>query len=206
MVYVRSALLALLLSVPVVAEEIPVLWNPPGRFPPTLRDIASRLPRNTDARDADLITYAHEGNHFLCRGRPGFHGIYIGNGRRWEIPTPPLATEEVFAALPPGMRTSSLYRTYRQQGRTQYWARQPLMILDEWRAYTAGSKARQEIGVARRAETVRHTETFTVYAKVLHDLASEVEGYDMTELRNFCRWNLAECHSIDGYTSEIRFD
>lgn len=205
MVYVRTLMLILCASA-CLGEDLPVLWSPPGQFPPTLRDIASRLPRDTDAREPCLITYTHEGSHFLCRGKPGYHCIYIGDGRRWEIPTPPLATEEVFARIPDQYRATSLYRTYLNQGRSEYWARQPLMILDEWRAYTAGSKARQEIGVARRAETVRHTETFTVYAKVLHDLASEVEGYDMTELRNFCRWNLAECHSIDGYTSEIRFD
>jgi hypothetical protein len=46
----------------------------------------------------------------------------------------------------------------------------------------------------------------TTYAKVLYDLAKEVEGYDMTELREFCRWNLAQCREIRGFQSEVEFD
>lgn len=188
-----------------MAEEIPALWVPPSQFPPTLRDIASRLPRDTDARDACLITYTHEGSHFLCRGKPGFHCIYIGGGRRWEIPTPPLVTEEVFARIPEGHRTS-IYPIYLRQGRDEYWHAQPLMILDEWRAYTAGSKARQELSVAGRRETITHMETFARYSKVLYELAKELEGYDITEMRDFCRWNLGECQSVKGFQTDVAFD
>lgn len=205
LVPVRTLMLALCASV-VVGGELPVLWTPPQGFPPTLRDIASRLPRDTDAREPCLITYAHEGSHFLCVGKPGYHCIYVGEGKRWEIPTPALVTEEVFAAIPQDMRGTFLYQTYLRQGRSEYWASQPLMILDEWRAYTAGSKTRQEAGIDSRAETVTHTETFTTYAKVLCDLAKEIEGYDMTELREFCRWNLAQCREIRGFKSEVEFD
>ena len=205
LVHVRTLMLAICASV-AAGEELPVLWSPPQGFPPTLRDIASRLPPDTDAREPCLITYTHEGSHFLCRGKPGYHCIYIGDGKRWEIPTPPLVTEEVFARFPAELRGSTLYRTYLRQGQTEYWAPQPLMILDEWRAYTAGSKTRQETAIDSRAETVRHMETFTTYAKVLYDLAKEVEGYDMTELREFCRWNLAQCREIQGFKSEVEFD
>lgn len=188
-----------------LAAEIPVLWAPPEPWGPTLVDIAGRLPRHTDARDADLITYAHEGNHFLCRGGDGWHAIYIGGGRRWEIPTPPLLTEAVFAAVPHEHR-SSIYQTYLKQGRTPYWRDQPLMILDEWRAYTAGSMTRQELRETRRGETVHHMETFARYAEVLYRMAKEVEGYDITELRKFCRWNLGECRSVSGFQTDVVFD
>lgn len=204
MVYVRAILLALI-ALPVMAEEIPVLWVPPPQFPPTLRDIASRLPRDTDARDACLITYTHEGSHFLCKGRPGFHCVYIGGGRRWEIPTPPLVTEEVFARIPKEHRTS-IYPIYLRQGRDEYWASQPLMILDEWRAYTAGSLARQELGLRTRAETVAHTKTMARFSKTLHTMAKEIPEYDMTELTKFCRWNLGECYRIEGFDTEVTFD
>lgn len=200
----------MLLCLPCLGDELPILWSPPAGFGHTLRDIAGRLPRSTPAADADLITYAHEGNHFLSRGGHGCHRIYVGDGKVWEIPTPPLVTEEVFAAIPHRLRLNSasqtIYQTYLSQGRTEYWATQPLMILDEWRAYTAGSKARQEIGVARRAETIRHMETFAAYSKVLHDLAKEIDGYDMTEMRAFCRWNLGECLTIKGFETEIEFE
>lgn len=193
-----------LLSAPLFAQELPVLWSPSG-FPPTLRDVASRLPADTDAREPCLITYAHEGNHFLCKGRPGYHAIYVGGGRRWEIPTPPLATEEVFAAFPDHARSGTLYQTYLRQGRSEYWARQPLMILDEWRAYTVGSLVRQELGQATRAETVSHTQSFALYAKVLCDLAEELEGYDAEQLRLFCQWNLEQCRRIEGFKSDVSF-
>jgi hypothetical protein len=195
---------ALLLCGSVCYGEIPELWAPTS-FPPTLRDIASRLPQDTDAKEPCLITYAHEGQHFLCKGRQGHHGIYIGGGKRWEVPTPPLTTEEVFAAIPGDMRGTTLYRTYLSQGRSEYWARQPLMLLDEWRAYTVGSHVRQELGWDKREETVRHMETFTIYVKVLYDLAGEIEGYDMAELRAFCRWNLGECKKVRGFKSGVEF-
>lgn len=187
------------------AAELPVFWSPPADWGPTLVDIAGRLPRHTDARDSDLITYAHEGNHFLCHGTAGGHAIYIGRGRRWEIPTPPIQTEAVFAAIPHAHRTS-IYQTYLRQGQTPYWRDQPLMILDEWRAYTVGSKARQELGETARAETVRHMETFARYADVLYRMAGEAEGYDITEMREFCRWNLGECRRVLGWDCDVRFE
>ena len=202
--YVRTLVLALL-AAPIFAEEVPVLWAPSG-FPPTLRDVASRLPSDTDAREPCLITYAHEANHFLCRGLPGYHAIYVGDGKRWAIPTPPLVTEEVFAAFPDHTKRGTLYKTYLSQGRSDYWATQPLMILDEWRAYTVGSLVRQELKQASRSETVRHTETFALYAKTLYDLANELEGYDTEQLRLFCQWNLGQCRRIEGFKSEVQFD
>lgn len=201
-------ILIALMSLPIVAgpQEI---WAP-SAMPPTLRDIASRLPPDSPAVEPDLITYAHEGNHFLCRGRAGWHGIYIGGGRRWEIPTPPLVTEEVFAAIPQHRRNSAasktLYSTYLKQGQGEYWSRQPLMILDEWRAYTVGSLTRQELGIKARKETVAHTQTFSCYADVLYKLSKELDGYDSREMQEFCRWNLEQCYLIDGFHTEVTFD
>lgn len=195
-------------AMPLWASEVPVAWLPPADWPCTLRDIAGRLPRNTDARDDDLITYAHEGSHFLCKGRPGFHGVYIlGGERRW-IPTPPLITEQVLAAVPERHR-GSIYKTYLRQGQSEYWATQPLMILDEWSAYTHGSMVRRELGVRERQETERHCATFARYAQVLHRLAKRCDGYDITELTAFCLWNLERCKtSIPDWDilCDVRFD
>jgi hypothetical protein len=183
-------------AMPLWASEVPVEWIPPPAWPCTLRDIAGRLPRNTDARDDCPITYAHEGSHFLCRGKPGYHGVYIlGGERRW-IPTPPLITEQVLAAVPERHR-GSIYKTYLRQGQTEYWQAQPLMILDEWCAYTHGGLVRKELNLAIRSETVRHCATFAHYAKALHQLSKGCEGYDPTELTAFCRWNLERCRTIE---------
>lgn len=176
-------------------EYVGMVWEPPASYPATLRDIAGRLPAQTDARDADLITYTHEGNHFLCRGRPGFHGVYVGNGLRMYIPTPPLVTERVLLAVPPHKR-GSIFATYLQQGRTDYWATQPLMILDEWAAYVAGSRSRREMAQASRRETTVHCATFAGYAAVLYAMAKDCPGYPANELRTFCLWQLDRCREV----------
>lgn len=190
---------AVLACLPVRASEvhpfIPRLWSPPAGFGPTLRDIASRLPEDTPAKEPDLITYCHEGSHFLCRGRRGSHGLYIGNGDRWWIPTPPLTTEEIMHRIPRDER-GSLWHTYYAQGKSDYWHAQPLMILDEWNAYTHGSMTRQELQVATRRETDVHCATFAGWARLLLDAAQECDGYDTTELRAFCRWNLGRCRRV----------
>lgn len=174
-------------------EFVAPVWAPPAGFPTTLRDVASRLPPNTDAKDADLITYAHEGTHFLSSGkRPGQHGVYVGRGIRVFIPTPPLTTAEVFAAVPVEKR-GSIYETYRKQGMSDAWAAQPLMILDEWNAYVMGSITRDELRLDKRRETTVHCATFSGYAAVLYRMAKERPGYPHKDLKDFCDWQLARC-------------
>lgn len=182
------------------------IWEPPASFPAILRDIASRLPRDTDARDADLITYTHEGTHFLSKWREGYHGVYILGGNRHFIPTPPLTTEHVLGSVPAHKR-GSIYETYLRQGRTEYWTTQPLMILDEWNAYTHGCMARREMSLASRGETDVHCYTFAGYAEVLFRLAKDCPSYDSTELQRYCRWNLERCKAtIPEMIWDQRFD
>lgn len=176
-------------------EYVPWIWAPPAAYPTTLRDIAGRLPPTTDAKDPDLITYAHEGSHFLCRGRPGYHGVYVGNGLRIFLPTPPLVTERVLLAVPEHKR-GTIFSTYLAQGRTEYWSTQPLMILDEWQAYIAGSKTRAESKGIQRRETTVHCATFAGYAAVLYAMAKDCPGYPADELRTFCLWQLDRCREI----------
>lgn len=185
-------LFAAILLAPLAALADGPVWSPPAHWPPLLRDVASRLRRDTDARDADLITYTHEATHFLSRWQPGGHGVYIGDGRRHYVLTPPLRTADVLASVPADRR-GTIYHTYYRQGLTEYWVDQPLMIIDEWNAYTHGCIARREMLLASRGETDVHCRTFAGYAEVLCQLASRCEGYDMTELRRYCRWNLERC-------------
>lgn len=182
------------------------IWEPPESFPDILRDVASRLPRNTDAKDADLITYTHEGTHFLSRSSPGGHGVYVLGGNRHFIPTPPLRTDYVLGSVPAEKR-GSIYETYLRQGQHGYWITQPLMILDEWNAYTHGSIARRQLSLALRRETDVHSHTFATYAEVLYRLAKECPGYDSTELQRYCRWNLERCRAtIPEMIWDQRFD
>lgn len=182
------------------------LWEPPAGFPAILRDVASRLPKGTDARDADLITYTHEATHFLSRWREGHHGVYILLGNRHFIPTPPLRTDYVLGKVPAEKR-GSIYDTYLRQGRTEYWTTQPLMIIDEWNAYTHGCIARRQLALASRQETDVHCHTFAGYAAVLYRLAKDCPGYDSTELRRYCRWNLERCRAtVPEMTWDFEFD
>ena len=73
------------------------------------------------------------------------------------------------------------------------------MILDEWRAYTVGSTVRQELKMEARAETLRYTEVFATWAKVLYQMSREAKGYDPSEMREFCIWNLEKCMSLDKF-------
>lgn len=168
-------------------EYVPVIWSPPASYPPVLRDIASRLPSNTSAKEDDLATYAHEGSHFLSRGKEGYHGLYVGNGLRIFIPTPPVLTAEVFAAIPESER-GTIYETYRQQGQNDYWAVQPLMVLDEWCAYLAGSSARVQLGWEKRQESDRHAATMATYAWYLQRLANKAPEYNPADLNAFLVW------------------
>ena len=190
------AYILLLLSEPAVAaadvEFVPRLWEPPASFPETLRDVASRLPPGTEAKDADLVTYAHEGTHFLCRGNGQFHGLYLGNGLRVFVKHPPIRTVDVFDSVPESQRDAT-WRTYRNQAATEYWRDRPLMILDEWNAYRMGCLARRELGLESRAETIRHCGTFAELAVRLHNMASHCEGYPMTDLTDYCRLHLDLC-------------
>lgn len=176
-------------------EYVGRLWNPPSAFPATLQDVASRLPQATPARDADLITYSHEGTHFLSRGKEGFHGVYTGNGIRIFLPTPPILTSQVFAAVPEAER-GTIYETYRTQGQDPYWEVQPLMVVDEWVAYTHGSLARRDLAVTVRQETDRHCATMATYAWHLHRLAKAKPEYPIKDLTEFCRWNEERCRTF----------
>lgn len=205
MYYVRAFAAFLLLSVTCLAEA-PILWDPPAGFPPTLRDIAARLPANTPAKEPDLITYGHEGSHFLSRFRPGMHGLYDMGGRYQWVPIPPVKTAALFLAIPPDHR-GSIYETYRRQGEAEGWRDRPTMVLDEWVAYLRGSQIRRELGIKSRSETDRHGMTMARWAQTLYKMSRNCEGYDPEPLRDWCRWTLHECKRvIPEWDDNIRFD
>lgn len=192
----------------VAGEDRPVLWEPPAEWCCTLRDIASRLPRNTDAYDSDPITYAHEGSHFLSQGRGNVHGLYVGNGQLRYVPIPPLRTDAVFASMSPERR-GPIFDTYRKQGRTEYWRDRPVMLLDEWVAYLRGSQVRREMGIQKRQETDRYCAEMAGYCEQMYNLAKAIPDYDHQPLRDFCRDTLWECReSIPNWDelTQVTFD
>ncbi len=183
-----------LLPLACLAEDRPMVWVPPVDWPPTLRDIAGRLPKNTPAYEPCPVTYGHEGSHFLSKGAEGHHGIYVGEGRLRYVPIPPLRTEAVFANVPPERR-GPIYETYLRQGRSEYWRDKPVMILDEWVAYLRGSQIRRELGWEKRQETDRYCAVMADYSAVMHRMAMDIPDYDCSVLTLFCRDIANECRA-----------
>lgn len=174
-----------------ITPSIRKIWNPNSKMPPTLLDIASRLPPNTGAKDSDLITYAHEGSHFLCKGKDDKHGLYLGDGRIVYINIPSIKTARLFASIPSAER-GQIYETYRKQGMHSYWIDRPTMVADEWLAYTHGSMVRKELGIASRSETERFCAIMANYTWHLVRLAKE-KNIDVSDLEEFCEWNESRC-------------
>lgn len=172
-------------------ENVPVIWQPPNYFCPTLRDIASRLPIDTNAKDADLITYTHEGTHFLSRNRNGQHGLYIGDGKRVYVQIPPIAISDLFQAIPINER-GTIYETYRKQGTNHFWQDKSTMVLDEWLAYTHGSMARKEMSILNRIETDQYCAIMATYSWYLIKISKE-KGIHVDDIVDWCIWNNQRC-------------
>jgi len=197
-----------LVSIPLWADEVPPVWEPPASMVPTLRDLVSRLPEDCPAWEPCPITWGHESSHFLSLGKPGWHGLYFLNGERRWVPIPPLITEQVFAQIPVAKR-GNIYDTYLNQARSDYWSTRPVMILDEWVAYLRGAQVRQELGWLKRGETVTYCVTMAEYAHVLYRMAREIPDYDHDALQEVCAEILEECRqTIPGWEklTDVSFD
>lgn len=181
-------------------EYVGSIWSPPGTLPATLRDVAGRLPINTDAKHEDLITYTHEGTHFLAMVKDGRHGIYVGNGLRIYLSIPNILTAELFRSIPLEER-GVIYDTYRKQGENEYWVDKPTMVIDEWVAYTHGSMVRKESGVINRVESDKYCAILANYTWHLIELAKS-RKIDVTDIILFSMWNNERCiATVDNWDS-----
>lgn len=168
-------------------------------LPPSLQDIESRLPPNHGMRDADLVTWAHEGTHGIDskHSRDPVRAFYVLDGRMAKFRHPRLTITEIAAAVPPKLR-GDIYRHYLDT-QTKWWNEQPLYIMHEWVAYTNGSQVRKELGWAKRGETEEHMAEMGVYVSTLVSLtATKDPTYDLGPLVAFIRWNVARGRLIAG--------
>lgn len=172
-------------------EKVDILWAPSSQLPPTLLDIASRLPSDTDAKDTDLVTYAHEGSHFLCICKSDRHGLYVLGGLRVYLDIPNLSMLELFSSIPHEDR-GEIYTTYQKQGSHPFWSNRTTMVLDEWLAYTHGSMTRRELAMDQRSETDRYCATMATYCWYLLQILNR-KGYDTDDIQEFCTWNNHRC-------------
>ena len=174
-------------------ESIKVIRVSNKSYPPILLGIVTRLPANTNAKDADLVTFTHEGTHFLCRGAAdNKHAIYIDNGKRVLLPIPPIKTLKLFNSIPLKER-GSIYNTYKSQGNHRYWQSRPTMVIEEWIAYTHGSIARQQLKLQDRSESDRYCAIMANYCWHLIKLCEQANWGKTNSLIEFCEWNNERC-------------
>jgi hypothetical protein len=175
-----------------------------------LSDIESHMPAGHIYRDSDRITWGHETTHGinsrlrmeysrLRGGSEGYHGTWVGN--RFKsfagingfyvledqavIIKEPNTTIQASARLVPRSLRGGVYNLYMiQQARS--WGDTPLYIFDEWVSYANGSAVRLDLGISRRAETVKFMLEFNVYAICVAQ-ASKSED---PQFKKFLMWHL----------------
>jgi hypothetical protein len=165
-------------------------------------DIESRLPHKHPCRDEDLVTWVHEGTHYLNsrvgeeHGRPGF---YLTEGRAVLLEQPDLTLKQIADYIPEHDRRT-IYDTYLVKQR-QWWDDRPLYLLDEWVAYGNGTACRKSLNKTgkERIDTVRFALEMEVYVRYMARLAAkdpEYQGID--DLNNFIEWHSKRVRYLAG--------
>lgn len=140
-------------------------------------DVDSRLKQPGVYRDADPITWVHEGTHGInsqLRQTYGCSAFYLLDGAACLIQYDPQVTlAQVAAAIPEEYRGPifSLYLKDQQR----YWNDEPLYLCDELACYVNGSVARHVLGITSRYETVEHAWEMLYYCRVLESMAPSDE-------------------------------
>jgi hypothetical protein len=206
---VTKLLLALLLacaclSLPANEPEFSYLaptWQENAELPPSLRCIEARLARDHDLRAEDLITWAHEGTHYLDarHSQSPVRAFYCLRGRIARFRNPRVSLTQIARATPVLLR-GNIYNTYlAAQDRLRAWDDDPLYVVHEWVAYTNGSQVRKELAWEKRGETLAHMAEMGVYVSVLVNLIETQDpAYDLGPLVTFVRWNAARGKEIAG--------
>jgi disulfide oxidoreductase YuzD len=151
-------------------------------LPPVLIDIESHLPAGHPYRDADRVTWTHEGTHginSLLRQKHGQPAFYVLRNRAVLLREQPTTMAAIADAIPTPLR-GDVYRLYLIEMQ-RYWNEQPTYILDEWVSYTNGAEARQALGIRDRTETVRYALEFSVYS-------AYVVGRGDPQIKAFYKW------------------
>lgn len=170
-------------------------------MPPALVDVLSRLPES-DAKaanhDGDLITWAHEGTHFLNSrlSKPGTRGFYMLDGLAWYLPVPKNTRLAHVAEAVPKEYRGKTYRTYLIDAQRD-WGDIALYPFDEAIAYWHGAVVRHERGQQDRQETERFGVELLVYCKyVVQEVERRDPTYPIEELRDFYNLLVARARMI----------
>lgn len=165
-----------------------IVWAPMRGvydLPLPVADIESHLPKGHPYRDADLITYVHEGTHginSLLRAEFNCPGFYVLKDRAYILPEPATTLTKVAKVIPVSLR-GDVYRLYLIDSR-RWWNNQPSYMFDEWVAYANGADARQQLGIKNRQETVHYMLEFCVYSACVTCYTDDLQT------RAFYKWQL----------------
>jgi hypothetical protein len=162
-----------------------------SEYPETLRDILQHLPPADAMRareDDDLITWAHEGHHFVNSrlSNPRMRGFYLLDSYSWRFPIPQRAKLIHVAEAVPKEHRGHVYRTYLLDAQKD-WNDIALYPFDEALAYWTGAMVRQEIERPDRQETERYGVELLVYSMFATQeiCRREPDDYPKQELQEF---------------------
>ena len=126
-------------------------------YGPVVTDVERHLPARHNFKDRDKITWTHEGTHGIAgqlRGKYHQPGFYLLDNNAFTMKQPKTTIYAVAQKVPQSFRGSA-YQNYCVDARP-YWNTEPSYLIDEAVAYLNGSRARDELGIEGRAETLRH--------------------------------------------------
>ena len=168
-----------------------------------LSDIRCHINDNGYYNDSDLVTAGHETTHGInsdirnknYSGVP-INGFYCLEDRGIIINEPKVHIKVIASEVPKSLR-GSVYKLYLVDQAASGWDDRALYLLDEWTSYTNGSEVRKDLGMEKRAETVRYMLEFSVYVMTLTKVVAEKEpSYDAKKLKDFVRWNVERSMKI----------
>jgi thiol-disulfide isomerase/thioredoxin len=164
-----------------------------GNLPPILADVESHLPAGHTYDDPDRITTVHECTHGINSelrqkyGQPCFYMLDDGVARLTE----PKTTLSAVARNVPQSLRGEVYNLYLVNAQRD-WNEQPSYVFDEWSAYTNGSRARNELGIKDRQETVRYMMEFCIYATCV----ARCDNGNDPNLKEFLKYQIERCVAI----------
>ncbi len=177
----------------VLFSALPTFINyPPIRsgsdLGPVVTDIEGHLLSGHPYRDADKITWVHEGTHGINNRlrnefmRPGF---YVLENRAILLKEELRTTLTRVSRLVPVSLRGDVYNLYFIE-MSQWWENQPSYIFDEWVAYTNGAEARQKNAVNSRKGTVRYMIEFCIYSTCVAQSPKSTDP----QVRAFIMWQI----------------
>lgn len=160
---------------------------------PVLTDVESHLNPGHPYRDADRLTWIHEGTHGingLLRNKHGCPAFYVLKNRCVLLKEPATTLSTVAATVPPSLR-GKVYHLYLIQMQ-RYWQTEPSYCFDEWVAYTNTADAALQRNTSDRGATQFAIE-FCVYSTCVPMAAKDNDQ----QMKSFLTWQFERTLNIN---------